>query len=66
MNKTIEILISPEGNVKLETHGFTGSACREASRFLEDAIGTGTVERLKAEYFLDENHHTQQEEQTQC
>jgi len=66
VNKTITLLISPEGKVKLETDGFIGSSCREASRFLEDALGTGTVERLKDEYFLEENHHTQQEEQTQC
>ena len=64
--KTIEILISPEGKVKLETHGFTGSACREASRFLEDAIGIGTVERLKNEYFLKENNNLQHKEQCQC
>ena len=56
MNKTITIIVAPDGKTKIETDGFTGSSCREASRFLEDAIGTGIVERLKAEYFHDENH----------
>jgi len=63
--KTFTIIIAPDGQTKIATDGYTGSSCREASRFLEDAIGTGTVERLKAEY-LDENHNLQQEEQTQC
>ena len=66
MSKTITLLISPEGKVKLETGGFTGSSCREASRFLEDALGVGNVERLKPEYFLEENHNLQQEERIQC
>ena len=66
MNKTITIIVAPDGKTKLETDGFTGSACREASKFLEDALGVGTVERLKAEYFLDENHHLQHKEQTPC
>ena len=55
MNKTITIIVSPEGQVKLETEGYTGPSCREASRFLE-TLGTGTVERLKDEYFHDEYH----------
>ena len=55
MSKTITLIIAPDGKTKLETNGFTGSSCREASRSLEDALGTGTVERLKTEYFLDEN-----------
>ena len=66
MNKTITIIIAPDGKTKIETHGYTGSSCREASRFLEDALGTGTVERLKSEYFIDENTNLQNEEQTLC
>jgi len=66
MNKTITITVAPDGKTKIETHGYTGSTCREASRFLEDALGVGTVERLKTEYFLDENHNLQQEERIQC
>ena len=54
--KTITIIVAPDGKTKIETDGYTGSSCREASRFLEDTLGTGTVERLKDEYFCDENH----------
>jgi hypothetical protein len=48
--KTIEITISPTGQTKVETRGFTGGECREASRFLEQALGTRTAETLTAEY----------------
>ena len=66
MNKTITIIVGPDGKTKIETEGYTGSSCREASRFLEDALGIGTVERLKDEYFLTENQNLQNKEQCQC
>ena len=37
--KIIEITVSPRGETKVETRGFTGGACREASRFIEQALG---------------------------
>ena len=37
--KSIVILISPTGATTVETHGFTGVTCQEASRFLEQALG---------------------------
>ena len=48
--KTIEITISPKGETKVETKGFSGGECREASRFIEQALGTRTAETLTAEY----------------
>lgn len=50
MSKLIEITVSPKGETKIETRGFTGSACREASAFLEKAMGARTGERLTAEF----------------
>ena len=32
--KTIEIIVAPDGKSRVETKGFTGSECREASRFV--------------------------------
>jgi hypothetical protein len=49
--KTIEITVSPTGEAKVETKGFTGGACREASRFLEQALGTRTTESLTTEFY---------------
>lgn len=49
-NKTIEIIIAPDGKSRVETSGFVGSACREASQFIEQALGQRTAEQLKPEY----------------
>jgi hypothetical protein len=37
--RRIQVQISPTGEVALETHGFEGSSCRDASRALERALG---------------------------
>ena len=50
MSKTIEIIVSPTGQSRVETKGFTGTECRDASRFIEQAIGQQTNEILKAEF----------------
>jgi hypothetical protein len=48
--KTIEITISPKGETTVETKGFTGAECREASRFLEQALGQRSSEQHTAEF----------------
>ena len=50
MNKIIEIIISPAGETRLETKGFTGATCQEASGFLEAALGNRAGEQLTAEF----------------
>ena len=50
MNKVIEITISPKGESTVQTRGFAGSDCREASRFVEQALGQRTAETLTAEF----------------
>jgi len=49
--KTIEITVSPKGETKVETKGFAGGECREASRFVEQALGARTDEQLTAEFY---------------
>ena len=49
--KTIEITVDPKGGTKVETKGFTGGECREASRFVEQALGARTAEQLTAEFY---------------
>ena len=51
MHRTIEIMVSPQGETKLETKGFAGSSCREASRLLEQALGTEAKEQLTPEFY---------------
>ena len=56
--KTIKITVSPTGQTRVETKGFTGGECREASRFVEQALGTRSAETLTAEF-----HQGQQSDQ---
>jgi hypothetical protein len=50
MSKTIEIIVAPNGQSRVETKGFVGSECRDATRFIEKALGQQTDEILKAEF----------------
>lgn len=58
--KTIEIIISTDGQSRIETRGFTGSRCRDASRFLEAALGKVSSEQLTAEYHQTVQHQPNQ------
>jgi hypothetical protein len=49
--KTIEITVDSEGGVSVKTKGFTGSSCKDASRFIEQALGQSSHETLLPEYF---------------
>ena len=51
MNKTIEITISPKGETKIETKGFSGAECRLASQFVEVALGQRTAEQMTGEFY---------------
>jgi hypothetical protein len=50
MTQIIEVIVSPTGETKIETKGFSGSSCRDASRFIEEALGQRTAEHLTAEF----------------
>ena len=58
MSQTIEVVVAPNGETRVETRGFTGASCRTASEFIERALGTSTSERLKPEF-----HQTTQSQQ---
>ena len=49
--KTIEITVDSKGHATVQTRGFTGDECREASKFIEQALGQRTDEKLTAEFF---------------
>ena len=49
--RTVDIVVDRKGQVTVQTRGFAGPACKEASRFLEEALGRRGPERLTAEYF---------------
>jgi len=60
MTKTIEIIVSPKGETTVTTKGFAGSSCREASKFVEQALGQRTGEQLTNEF-----HHVSDAQQLQ-
>ena len=48
--KTINIIVSPKGETTLQTKGFAGAECQEASRQLESALGIRQGEQLTPEF----------------
>jgi hypothetical protein len=53
--KCIEITISTKGETKVETKGFTGGSCREASRLIEQALGEKAGEQMTGEFYQAES-----------
>lgn len=51
MTATIIITISPKGEATVKTEGYAGAGCKEASRFLEKALGKTISEELTSEYY---------------
>ena len=49
--RIIEITVDTKGQSKVETRGFTGGECREASKFVEQALGQRTAETLTTEFY---------------
>ena len=62
MTKTIEVIVSPKGETRVETKGFAGAECREASAFVEKALGTRQSETLTAEYHRQNARQTNREQ----
>jgi Protein of unknown function (DUF2997) len=50
MPRIIEVTVSPTGESTVQTKGFAGSDCQQASKFIEDALGITTGERKTAEF----------------
>ena len=63
-SKTIEITVTPQGETTVETKGFTGAECRQASRFLEKALGTSTNEQLTSDFYVQQTQQQQLREGT--
>ena len=63
--KTIEIVVSPKGESRVETKGFSGNSCRDASKFIEQALGQQTNEQLTAGYYAAQSTEAQQQQRSQ-
>lgn len=51
MSKLIEIVFAPDGQTRIETKGFEGHECREAAKFIKNALGKVTSEQLTSEFY---------------
>ena len=54
MKKIIRVIVGPKGETRVETRGFAGGECREASRFLEQALGQPVGEQLTSEFYQEQ------------
>ena len=60
---TIEIVVKPDGQTVVETKGFTGASCRDASRFIEQALGKRESEQLAAEFYQQASQQAENQQQ---
>ncbi len=60
--KQIELIVMPSGQSRIVTRGFSGGDCREASRFLEQALGQSSGEQLTAGFYQVEAREQRQRE----
>jgi len=50
MTRTIEIIFSSSGEIQIDAVGFKGADCEQATRFLEEALGSVHQKQRKPEY----------------
>lgn len=50
-NKRIIMSVMPDGEVKIETIGYSGKSCIEESKFLKEALGEEISRELTPAYF---------------
>jgi hypothetical protein len=50
MKTSIEIIVSPKGEIQIDAVGFKGPDCEAATKFLEEALGVVGSKVKKPEY----------------
>ena len=60
MNRPIEIIITPTGEIQIDAVGFKGPDCEKATQFLEEALGVVGQKRKKPEYHQQARKTNQQ------
>jgi hypothetical protein len=60
MKPTIEIILAPTGELRIEAAGFQGADCEAATRFLEEALGVPAQRTRKPEYHARRTVHREQ------
>jgi hypothetical protein len=62
--RIIEITVDTKGQSKVETCGFTGGECREASKFIEQTLGQRIDEKLTAGFYQAQSSEQQLKQST--
>jgi hypothetical protein len=63
MPRIIEVIVSPQGEVTLQTKGYAGSDCLQASKSLEQALGVVTNDQMTTDFY--QSSETTQQHLTQ-
>ena len=58
--RSIEVIVMPDGQLIIDAVGFKGAACDKATRFLEDALGQIASKQHKPAYSERNQTHRQQ------
>lgn len=56
MGQTIDIIVDRNGNVQIETSGFSGAECEAMTKALEDALGDVETREHKPEFTRTQVH----------
>lgn len=51
MEKRVEIILGPDGSIKVEAKGFKGETCEEATAFLDRLFGDPESKDFKDSYY---------------
>ena len=60
MKRTIEVVIGPAGELKIEAVGYAGADCEKATQYLEEALGVTGQRTKKPEYYQRSRQQHQQ------
>jgi len=61
---TIEIIVSPKGETTVQTKGFAGSSCRDATKALEKALGAVQSDKATAEMYESATQAVQEQQRS--
>jgi|TARA_R100000306_G_scaffold33691_1_gene34982 hypothetical protein len=51
MSQIIEVIIDTDGNIEVQTQGFSGPDCKKATADLERSLGKVTGDKVTSEYY---------------
>ncbi|RYD84273.1 MAG: DUF2997 domain-containing protein [Verrucomicrobiaceae bacterium] len=58
--RSIEVTVSPSGEITIDAVGFKGADCEQATRYLEEALGVVGTKSKKPEYHQKRTNTQQQ------